>query len=605
MPCRYPIPFQQCILLCVHPDIEELQSKLKEILYDCAVDVRATKAALYLFDPQDSRFQLVTEYGFRGALRNTADKNDPVVDRSGRGRTAFFVNGLMAEPRFSEILYESATDRMLVAPIYLRGALVGFVDMRDKAAKQPFETGDLPKSAKIAERVGELFANKNIFGQRFIAVALAAANDGALTGVYSAAAMPGGAAASAAIATAPAPAAKPITGAFPNPAPVPAAAPALVAVAAPSLAAPPLAAPAPAALPAGRIVPRISALIAQAEGVIAVLKSPSTDTLSDSDLVIARDVLRLILLIPGVTAAAFSAAHLGGVQEVCANAPMSDEVMFALQERIGAWLQKRGEPATFPKRNVTAGNGTPLAPGDMQKAFTAPVHAGSLKGVYLTVAFRDDPDRSAHDLLAALHRQMQTAIDQSVQRRANDVTRRRIAEKLLEPDFIQYPELRRHTECVVKRIDQFAKFLALSPAEVENARLLGIVHDVGMRVLDYDRLYRKRDVSHDERELLQTHVVIGAAIVEPFLGRDIARAVLSHHERWDGGGYPQDIRGAEIPLLARVLQVCDVYEAMVSTDNYQTPQTHDAAMTVIGRGAGIQFDPDLAGRFAEMMRSVR
>jgi hypothetical protein len=583
------------MLLTVHPDIEELQSKLKEILYDCAVEVRATKAALYLFDQSDSRYELVTEYGFRGALRTTADKNDPVVDRCGRGRTAFFVNGLMAEPRFSEILYESSTDRMLIAPIYLRGQLVGFVDMRDKAAKQPFETTDLPKGAKIADRVGELFANKNVFGLRYIAVSAASATEPALTGVYSAAAVPGGVSAGAATAAAPAAAPKPVTGSFPKAAPAAAPAPA-------PFAAPPLAAPVAAPLPAGRVVPKIAALIAQAQAATEVLKAPATETLSESDLAIARDILKLILLIPGVTAAAFSTIQLGGVQEILGKSAIGDDAISALQGRIDAWLQKRGETATFPKLSFSGTGDVPITAGDLQKVFTAPLNAGTLKGLYLTVAFKEDPERAAHDLLAALHRQLQTALEQSVQRRANDHTRRRIAEKLLEPEFTQFPELRRHTEAVVRRVDAFAKYLALSPAEIENARLVAIVHDIGMRLLDYDRLYRKRDLSHDEKELMQSHALIGASLVEPFLGREVARAVLSHHERWDGGGYPNDIRGAEIPLLSRVLQICDVYESMVSTDNYQTPQSHDAAMTVIGRGAGIQFDPDLAGRFSEMMR---
>jgi hypothetical protein len=586
------------MLLSVHPDIQELQSKLKEILYDCAVEVRATKAALYLFDQTDSRYELVTEYGFRGALRTTADKNDPVVDRCGRGRTAFFVNGLMAEPRFSEILYESSTDRMLIAPIYLRGQLVGFVDMRDKAAKQPFETSDLPKGAKIADRVGELFASNNVFGLRYIAVSAASATEPALTGVYSAAAVPGGLSGSTATAAAPAPAPKPVSGAFPKVAPAPGLAPAPA-----PFAAPPLAAPVAAPLPAGRVVPKIAALIAHAQGAAEVLKAPATETLSESDLAIARDILKLILLIPGVTAAAFSTAQLGGVQEILGKSAIGDDAITALKGRIDAWLQKRGETATFPKLSFSGTGDIPITPADLQKVFTAPLNAGSLKGLYLTVAFKDDPERAAHDLLAALHRQLQTAIEQSVQRRTNDLTRRRIAEKLLEPEFTQFPELRRHTEAVVRRVDAFAKYLALSPAEIENARLVGIVHDIGMRLIDYDRLYRKRDLSHDEKELMQSHALIGAALVEPFLGRDVARAVLSHHERWDGGGYPNDIRGAEIPLLSRVLQICDVYESMVSADNYQTPQSHDAAMTVIGRGAGIQFDPDLAGRFAEMMRS--
>ena len=551
--------------LLVRREIEELQSKLKEILYDCAVDVRATKAALYLYDQRDSRFELVTEYGFRGALRGLADRNDPVVDRCGRGRTAFFVNGLMAEPRFSEILYESSTDRMLVAPIYLRGQLVGFIDMRDKAAKQPFDTSDLPKAAKIADRVGELFVNKNLFGQRFIAVSTAPTEQPALTGPYSAAAMPGAATAAAPVALP-----RPLTGPH-----------AVVAIA--------------------PVASRVADVVAQAEAAVKAMKAPSAVTVTDADIAVARDVVRLMLLIPGLVATAFSA---GRVQEIAARGPIGDDAVTAIQGRIDAWLQKRGDGTFAPKRSVIAGGGAPVTAAEIQKVFTAPVHAAPLKGLYLTVAFATDPDRPAHDLLAAMHRQLQNAVEQSVQRRVGEAARLRIAEHLLEPDFAKYPELRRHTESVVRRVGQFARFLALSPAEIENARLVAIVHDAGMRLLDYDRLYRKRDLSHDELELLRNHAVVGAALVEPFLGPDIARAVLSHHERWDGGGYPHDIRGGEIPLLSRLLQICDVYESMTSAENYQNPQTHDQAMTVISRGAGIQFDPELAPRFVEMMGSA-
>ena len=100
----------------MHAEVEELRPKLKEILYDCAVDIKATKAALYLFDGT-SKFELVTEYGFRGGTRRSADMNDPMVDRCGRGRTPFYVNGVAAEPRFSELLFESSTDRLLAAPL--------------------------------------------------------------------------------------------------------------------------------------------------------------------------------------------------------------------------------------------------------------------------------------------------------------------------------------------------------------------------------------------------------------------------------------------------------------------------------------------------------
>src|SRR5258706_3351897 len=70
----------------VHPEVQELQPKLKEVLYDCAVELRPTKAALYLFDAA-ARFELITEYGFRGSVPQTADRHDPVVDRWHRAQS--------------------------------------------------------------------------------------------------------------------------------------------------------------------------------------------------------------------------------------------------------------------------------------------------------------------------------------------------------------------------------------------------------------------------------------------------------------------------------------------------------------------------------------
>jgi len=228
----------------MHPEVAELQTKLKEILYDCAVEIRATKAALYLYDGAD-RFEMITEYGFRGTVRQFADRTDPVLDRCGRGRNAFFINGLTAEPRFSELLYESSTDRLLAAPVYVRGQLVGMIDMRDKAGKQPFENADVTKATKIADRIAELFANKNVFNLRYIT--LSEMNDAHGTVVP----------ANVPIHSAPG-------NALGNPAPVNA--PQVMPAAAP-VAAPPPPAPAPAAAPkqqAKAFVPRLATMIIEA-----------------------------------------------------------------------------------------------------------------------------------------------------------------------------------------------------------------------------------------------------------------------------------------------------------------------------------------------------
>src|SRR5205085_3834561 len=195
------------------------------------------------------------------------------------------------------------------------------------------------------------------------------------------------------------------------------------------------------------------------------------------------------LLVPGATLASFAAfGHLGGIQEVAARGTVTDEAMNFLQSKLNMWLSKRGESGGFLKPNVQYPFGTTgaaVTPSQMVKVFTAPVTAGALRGLYLTVAFGASPDRAAHEMLAAFHTQLQLAIEHSMTRAAAQAVRWRIAEKLLEPDFSHYPELRRHSDDVVARVEAFARFIALSQQEVETARVGALVHDAGMRLLDY------------------------------------------------------------------------------------------------------------------------
>ena len=552
----------------MHPEVAEQQSKLKEILYDCAVEIRATKAALYLFDGT-GKYELITEYGFRGEVRQLADRTDPIVDRCGRGRNAFFINGLAAEPRFSEVMYEAGTERLLAAPVYLRGQLVGIIDMRDKAQKQAFDGNDLPKAMRIADRIAELFANNNVFNLRYITLS----EIDEVTGRKAQ-----GADAVPATAPPPPPAAQP-----PAPRPLP---------------------PAPSRKESGTFKPRIATIVIEARTAAERISVP-VETLSENELAVMRDVLRSILLIPGAAVASCSAfGHLGGVQEVAARSSLTEDGMSFLQSKLNVWLTKRGEAGGFVRTNVTTPFGTlspPIAASQLQKVFTAPVIAGALRGLYLTVGFAAPPDRNSHELLAAFHGQLQMAIEHSMGRGAVQAVRARAAAKLVEPDFAKYPELRKHSEAVAVRAEGFAKFLALSPADVDNARIAGLVHDCGMRLLDYEKLYRKHDVTGDEMAILREHVPVSAVLIEPVLGGEIARIVLCHHERADGRGYPNELHGEEIPLLSRVLQLCDAYETMVSDDGYQPPLPHETAMANIARAAGSQFDAELARRFAEMM----
>lgn len=560
----------------MHPEVDELRPKLKEILYDCAVNIRATKAALYLFDGS-SRFELVTEYGFRGTARDTADFNDPIIDRCGRGRTPFFVNGVGAEPRFSEILFEAGTDRLLAAPIYSRGKLVGVIDMRDKAAKALFENADAVKAQSIADRLAEVFADRNIFGQRFITLSMEAVR-------------------------------MPARETAPQAPPVAAAVPARATAAVPAAAPVPEPAPArPSVTTLRTRVPRLATIVIDARGAAdRIMAGSPPQSLSENEISAARDVLRAILQIPGAVVAMFSAfGHLGGVQELASRSTLTPDAKALVDAKLHGWLAKRGESGGIVRTSVTTPLGTtgpPVTPAEVRKVFTAPLDAVSMQGLYLTVVFSGNPDRAAHELLAVLHAHLRLVIEQSVQSGSVSAFHARAAQNLLEPDFTKYPELRRHSELVAGLCESFARQLALSGAEVEQARLAGLVHDCGMRLLDYERLYRKRDLSAEELSFLREHAIVGAAMVEPLLGADLARIVLCHHERVDGRGYPNQLRGDDIPLAARILQLCDAWVAMTDADSYRAPESPESAQSRIAHAAGSQFDHELTPRFLDMVR---
>jgi len=555
--------------------VEELRPKLKEILYDCAVEIRATKAALYLYDVASRRFELVTEYGFRGlGLHDNVDANNPIADRCGRGRTPFFVNGIAAEPRFSNLLFEAGSDRLLAAPLYSRGKHVGFVDMRDKAGKQPFDNEDVPRAQRIADRLVELFADRNVFGHRFIQLS---------TGETPAVKLP-----------------ELETSAAPGPTPPPSRP-----VTAPTaVVTPPPRPPEPAAH-----VPRMATVVIDARAAASRILTAQVDTLTDADVTAARDALRAFLLIPGVETATFSAlGPSGGVQEIAARSTLTEDAKHVLQSKLNGWLARRGEGGGHVRTSVTTPLGTTgpaVTAADVQKVLTAPLHAGSVRGLYLTVAFSGTPERVAHELLAVLHNHLQLVIEQSMQRNQVHVTRARIAERLVEPDFAQFPELRQHSHAVAKLCETFARFLAWTAEDVEKARVLAVVHDCGMRLLDYARLYRKGDLSVEELAFLREHPNVGAAIVEPFLGHEIARAVLCHHERVDGRGYPNELQGEEIPLLSRLLQIGDAWVAMTDPGSYQNAVSRETAIRTLREAAGSQFDAELAARFIEMIRTSR
>ena len=159
-----------------------------------------------------------------------------------------------------------------------------------------------------------------------------------------------------------------------------------------------------------------------------------------------------------------------------------------------------------------------------------------------------------------------------------------------------------------ERVAEFSRRLAVASgcnAElVEEATVCGLLHDVG-KIGVPDHILLKTDRLDDEEfEIIKTHSEIGERILGcmPELQR-IRAGVRSHHERWDGRGYPDGIAEEEIPLLGRIVGITDAFDAMCSNRVYRKSLAREDALNEIASGAGSQFDPELAVCFLSMMKN--
>lgn len=144
--------------------------------------------------------------------------------------------------------------------------------------------------------------------------------------------------------------------------------------------------------------------------------------------------------------------------------------------------------------------------------------------------------------------------------------------------------------------------LNLSERELNELKLLAALHDIG-KIGVQDRIIMKSGTLTDEEyEMIKKHCEIGYHIAKSSteLG-SIAEAILHHHERWDGKGYPQGIKGKEIPLLSRIISVVDTYDVITHERPYRQTMSHEEALEEIKKCAGAQFDPEFVQAFVQMM----
>jgi putative nucleotidyltransferase with HDIG domain len=134
--------------------------------------------------------------------------------------------------------------------------------------------------------------------------------------------------------------------------------------------------------------------------------------------------------------------------------------------------------------------------------------------------------------------------------------------------------------------------MGLSPEQLRALAQGTVVHDVGKIQIPDSILNKPGRLSADERAVIETHPVTGYEMCKRVgFMKDELDVIRSHHERWDGTGYPDRLTGNNIPLLARITAVADVYDALTSTRAYRVAWTHEVTMEHLAAGAGTQFDP--------------
>jgi diguanylate cyclase (GGDEF)-like protein/putative nucleotidyltransferase with HDIG domain len=161
-----------------------------------------------------------------------------------------------------------------------------------------------------------------------------------------------------------------------------------------------------------------------------------------------------------------------------------------------------------------------------------------------------------------------------------------------------------HSGRVAELAARLAARVELDAEQVELTRLAGSLHDLGKLAIPEELLRKAGELTDSERLVLERHPQIGYRMLDSLGVDPVADIVLHHHERWDGAGYPDGLRGERIPFGARIIFVADAYDAMTSDRVYRARRSHEEALAELRRCSGTQFDPLIVDAFAEAMEGL-
>lgn len=164
-------------------------------------------------------------------------------------------------------------------------------------------------------------------------------------------------------------------------------------------------------------------------------------------------------------------------------------------------------------------------------------------------------------------------------------------------------EAKNHMDRLKEYTAKIGKFLNLSKEEIDKLQVLCEVHDIGNVSIDREVLFRMSVLTDDDWKEIKKHPEIGYRIAKsiPELS-DVANYILHHHERWDGKGYPHNLKGKDIPLLSRLFSVVDAYDAMTQDKSYRKAYSKEYVIQYLKDNAGTRFDPEIVDIFMGILK---
>ena len=523
-----------------------VEQRYREALFTLLEKSKTPRSALYLMEPT-GEFRIVAHYGFspRDLPAASFGKDHPLVEWVNRFRKPFFFNSPSEAQSLRREMEATHTARLLAAPLYDDGRLVGIIEGRDKAGGDLYHLEDARSIADVATEI--LKIRRSTLGS------LEPASDPVeMPGFFE-----------------------------------------LSAEDRPAAPAPPD--PSAADLPRPKLH--------------RVTTPASRPPLTQREAVLFRGFASTLLLDSRIEGVVFSLwsddvaeFYIGARRPVAGDAR---EGIVASAEEVFARLFPGRMPPSERRFNVDFPHGrgeSELRRDQIQALQTSALVSEEGRAVLFSLIFREEPGPDLAGVVREIHLLVRRSVAETRESARYRDAYRGLIRRLLEPGLKKYTALVSHSLSVGRIARRFAGFLRLPEITVEQMTVAGLLHDVGLRELSYDRVSEKRPLTEPEYRLARDHPSVGAMLLADIeFPYPIIPLVLHHHERYDGSGYPDQLRGEQIPFGARLIHIIEAFDAMTSSTSYRPTISRDEAVETIESKGGTQFDPNLAAKFRDFI----